>query len=75
MSIELLKVVKEDVNYLVYFSNVRYGLFIVLLIVLIGTPIIYSYSINNDLAFGFIIGMFWLSVVRLVGFSFRKNGT
>ena len=75
MSIELLKVVKEDVNYLVYFSNVRYGLFIVLLVVLIGTPIVYSYSVNTDLAFGFIFGMFWLSVVRLVGFSFRKNGT
>ena len=75
MSIELLKVVKEDVNYLVYFNNVRYGLFLVVLIVLIGTPIVYSYTINNDLAFGIIVGMFWLSVVRLVGFSFKKNET
>jgi ABC-type spermidine/putrescine transport system permease subunit I len=73
MSVELLKVVKEDVNYLVYFNTIRYGFYVIVLIALIGIPIVYFYNKNLDIAMGIIIGMFWLSVVRMIGFSFKKN--
>jgi hypothetical protein len=73
MKIEVLKIVKEDVNYLIYFSRVRYGLSIVMLAALIGAPIVYFYNSDFQIALGIIIGMFWLAIVRMVGFSYRSE--
>jgi hypothetical protein len=73
MRTEFLKIKAEEVNYLIYFGNVKYELAVLALVVLIGAPIVYFYSSSYDTALGIIIGMVWISFVKMIGFSYKRN--